>query len=99
MLVLLTVTVVFLDDGIEKLGEFGVRIVRSSVETNTRIKVLDTREDAGLESDTGCVTLILILLPNFLGKMLRKKRLSSSGEESSKIFKISSVFNTNTCTS
>jgi hypothetical protein len=86
------VTVVFLDNGIEQFGELGVGIVRTSVETNARIEVLDTRENAGLEGNSRFIALILILLPDLFGEMLGEKRLSSGGEESIEILKLISGF-------
>jgi ribosomal protein S28E/S33 len=46
---ILTVLVVLLNDLVEEGGEGGVRIVGSSVGTNTGVDVLATGEDAGLE--------------------------------------------------
>ena len=45
----LTVAVVLLDDLVKKLLELLVSIVGAGVETNARIEVLDTGEDASLE--------------------------------------------------
>jgi len=40
---------VVLDDLIEELAELGVSVVGSSVNTDTRINVLNARENASLE--------------------------------------------------
>lgn len=45
--------VVVLDNLIEKFVELGVGLVGSSINTDSRILVSNTREDAGLERNTG----------------------------------------------
>jgi hypothetical protein len=45
-------TMIVLDALIEKLVEFGISVVGSSVKTNTRILVSNTGEDASLERYT-----------------------------------------------
>jgi hypothetical protein len=49
MLSILAVLVIVLDDLIEELIELGVSIVRSSIDTNARILVSNTRENAHFE--------------------------------------------------
>ena len=58
------------DDLVEELVESGVRVVGTSVDTDAGVKVLDAREDAGLEADTGSIRLVLVLLPDTFGKVL-----------------------------
>ena len=62
------VTVVVLNDLVEELGEGGVRVHRSSIGTNVGVWVLATGEDASLERNSSGIGLVLVLLPNFLGK-------------------------------
>ena len=52
MLILWTVAVVFLSDSVEKFVEFGVCMVGSSIETDSRVKVGNSGEDTRLESYT-----------------------------------------------
>ena len=47
-----SMTVIVFDDLVEELGELSVGIVRSGIKSDSGVEVLDTREDAGLESDT-----------------------------------------------
>ena len=82
------VTMVVLDDLIEKLVELGVGTVGTSIEADTGIEVLDTRVDAGLESDAHVAFLVLVLIPDLRGQVLAKRRLGASREESLEILKI-----------
>ena len=82
------VTMIVLDDLIEKLVELGVGTVGTSIETDTGIEVLDTRVDAGLESDAHIARLVLVLLPDLLGQVLAERRLGASGEESVEVLEL-----------
>mmetsp|Transcript_48843 Transcript_48843/g.66506 ORF Transcript_48843/g.66506 Transcript_48843/m.66506 type:complete len:318 (-) Transcript_48843:69-1022(-) len=75
-----SVTVVVLNNLIEELVELRVSFVGTSVNTNTRVKVLDTGEDAGLESDTVLILLVLVFFPDILREALAKLRFAVSGE-------------------
>ena len=58
--------VVVEDDVVEELGPLGVGVVGAGVKADARVEVLDAREDAGLERDTGSVRLVLEFLPSLL---------------------------------
>ena len=55
MFCVFAVTVVSLNDLVEKRRELGVARVRACVSTDTRINVLATRENGELEGDTSVV--------------------------------------------
>ena len=69
MLGVFTVLMVLFDDLIEELGEAGVGIVGTSIASDSRVKVLNSREDASFESNSGAIFLILELVPKSLGKV------------------------------
>lgn len=81
MLVGLLVAVVLLDDLVEQVSESSIGIVRASIQTNAGVEVLDAREDARLERHTARILLVLVLLPNVLGEVLREQRLGAWREE------------------
>ena len=91
MLVRWFVTVVLLDDWIKELSEGGVRVVRTGVDTDAGIEVLDSREDAGPERDTGSIGLVLILLPDCLGQVLGQRGLCAFWEERFKVLELIST--------
>jgi len=70
---------------VEELVELGVSVVRSSVDSDTGVLVLDTREDASLESNALRARLVFVLFPNFLGQALFELRFAFWGEESFKV--------------
>jgi len=74
------VTVVVLDNLIEELVELAVGFVGTGIDTDTGVKVLDTGVDAGLESDTILILLVLVFFPDLLGEGLGKLRLAVSRE-------------------
>jgi len=84
-------TVIVKDDGVEKLWELGVRRVRTSIETDSRVEVFNTGENASLESDSTVIRLVLVLFPHFFSHASCESRLGSSGEESTIIFKLIST--------
>jgi hypothetical protein len=77
------VTVVLLNDEIKELVELGVRIVGAGIETDARVEVLHTREDASLEGDAACIRLVLVLIPHSRSKVSRESRAGAFGEEGS----------------
>jgi len=81
MLVSLTVTVIVLDNFIEKWGESIVGIVGSSVDTNTRVSPLGSGEDTLLEGETVFIFLVLAFFPNIWGKAFEKDGVGTSWEE------------------
>lgn len=80
-----TMTVIIFNDSVKEFVEFGVGRVRTSVEANTRIEVLDTREAAGLERDSSFILLVFVLLPNLFGKFPREGRFGLASREESVI--------------
>ena len=85
MLVSWLVTVIVLDDLVEEFVELGVRIVRAGIDTDSRVEVLHTREDASLEGNSLSAFLVLVLLPNFFSQAFAKLRRGSLWEESLEI--------------
>ena len=65
--------VILLDDVVEEIFEGGVRLLRASVDTDTRVDVLAAREDALLERDTGSVLLVVILVPHLLREVFAEE--------------------------
>ena len=80
MLVSLLVTVVRFDDLVHEWGEGVVRVVGSSVNSDTGVGPFTSREDALSESESEFISSILALLPNILGKALLEEGSSSSWE-------------------
>ena len=70
MLIVGTVTMVVLNDLIEELIEGEVGVVGASIHANSRVEVLASREDTSLEGNTSRIALILVFVPDFLGKVL-----------------------------
>jgi len=70
---------------IEELVESSVSVLRSGVDSDTRVLVLDTREDASFESNSLSARLVFVLLPNFLGEALFELRFAGWSEESFEI--------------
>jgi hypothetical protein len=68
VLISLGVTVVVIDNFIEKWGESIVGIVGSSVDTNTRVGPFGSGEDSLLESESVFIFLVLAFFPNIWGK-------------------------------
>jgi len=64
-----SVTVVLLNDFVEKFAELGVRCVGTSVEADSGIKVCNSREAASLEADARAAGLVLVLGPDLLGQV------------------------------
>jgi hypothetical protein len=67
-----SMTVIFLNDSVEKFVEFFIRIVRTSISTDSRIKIGNSREAASLESDTSSAALVFVLSPDLLCKISRE---------------------------
>jgi hypothetical protein len=64
-----SVTVVLLNNFVEKFAELGIRVVGTSVEADSGIKVCDSREAASLEADASGAGLVFVLVPDFLGQV------------------------------
>ena len=86
----LGVTMVLLDDLVEHWSEGSVGVMAASIDTDSRVGVLGTREDGCLERDTTSVLLVLKLIPHSLVEVFAEKRSSASGEDgkSSKILRL-----------
>jgi len=82
VLVILLVLVIVLNDLVEELLKLGVGLVGTGVNTDARVLVGNSGENASLEADTGVARLVLVLLPNLLGEALLELRLALWGEES-----------------
>ena len=80
VLVSLGVSVVVQDNLIEQWGEGIVRIVGSSVDTDTRVGPLGSGEDGLLEGEAELILLVLALLPDIWGKAFAEDGLGSSWE-------------------
>jgi len=55
VLIVESVTVVLLDNLVEELVEALVGIMGTSIKADTRVQVLDTREDASFECYSACI--------------------------------------------
>jgi len=76
----LVVTMVVFDDWVKKLFELSVGFVGSSIDTNARVGVSDTRVNISLEGDTILITLVFVLFPNFFGQVLAESGLAAFWE-------------------
>jgi len=75
-----TMSVVLLDDLVEKWGEGVVGIVGSSVDTNTRVGPLSTGEDSLFERETIFISSVFACFPDIWGKALLEERSSTGWE-------------------
>jgi hypothetical protein len=85
VLIIFSMLVVVLNNLVENLGELGISIVRSGIETDTRVLVGNTRENAGLESYTFFAGLVLILIPDLFCKAYFSLRFGSFLKELVKV--------------
>ena len=69
----LSVSVVLKDDWVEKVCEFLIGIKGSSIDTDSRIEVFASREDASLEGYTESISLIFVLIKDCWGAVLAHK--------------------------
>jgi len=58
---------------VEKLIELGVGAVRSSINTDSGIKIFHSGENAGFETDSRVILLVLVLFPNFFGQIFGER--------------------------
>jgi hypothetical protein len=93
VLIVRTVTVVVLDDLVEELVEGSVGVVGTSIDTDARVEVLDTGEDASFERYTLGALLVFVLVPNFLCKVPLERGLDffTLREEGVKVLELVSV--------
>ena len=73
---------------VEELVEGRVGVGGAGVDTNSGVLVLNSREDASLESNALGAFHVLVLFPDFLGKALLEFRFALTGEEGVEIFEI-----------
>lgn len=60
--------VVCLNDSVEERAKGFIGVMRSSVDTNTRIWVLTSREDGLSETETGRIFFVFQVVPSLLVK-------------------------------
>jgi hypothetical protein len=63
-------TMIVLDALIEKLVEFGISIVGSSINTDTRVGPLGSREDSLLEGESIFISSVFACFPDIWGEAL-----------------------------
>jgi len=71
-----SVLVVVGDTLVEELVEAGVSVLRTGIDTNTRVLILNTGENTSFESNALGAFLIFVFFPNFFGEALFKFRLA-----------------------
>ena len=81
MLVSWAVTVVVLDDLVEKLVELVVGVVGASIDADSRVLVGNTRENAKFEGNTLLALLVLVFIPDFLCQTIFASGVCSSLKE------------------
>lgn len=80
MLVTGRVTVVLLDDLVKHFIEAVVGVVGSGVDTDSRVEVHASGEEASLEGDTAGVGLVFVLFPDLLGEVSGESGVGALGE-------------------
>ena len=60
-------TVIVKNNFVEKFVELGVRTVGTCIAADSRVEVLNSGEDASLESNSIIIKLVLVFFPDFLG--------------------------------
>ena len=70
MLSLLGMSMILLNNLVKQVCECGVRVMRPSVDSNTRVSVLAAGEDSLFKSEMELVFTVLQLLPNFSCQVL-----------------------------
>ena len=73
MLVAGAVTMIVLNDPIKEVLEGDIRVVGASVDTDSRVEVLTSREDALLEGNTTRIELVMVFVPDFFGQVLAQE--------------------------
>ena len=81
MLCCLGMTMVLLDNLIHDRSKGRVRVMRASIDTDTRVCVLATRENASLEWITARILLVLKLIPNIAREELAQEGTCSIRED------------------
>ena len=80
MLIAGTVTMIVLNDPIKEVLERDIRVLRASIDADSRVNVLTSREDAGLEGNSFRIALIVVFVPDFLSKVFTEERFGALGE-------------------
>jgi hypothetical protein len=80
MLGIFSMSVILQDDWVKEIFELLICCSGSGVDTDSRINILASREDASLKGHTECIRLVMVLVPNSLGTVLADERFSSCWE-------------------
>ncbi len=80
MLISLAVSVIFIYYFIEERSEGVVRVVRTGIDTDTRLSPLAARIDGLLKCESILIFLVLQLFPEFGGQALAKQGFGTCGE-------------------
>jgi hypothetical protein len=80
VLIVLSMSVILSDNLVEKWGEGIVRVVGSSVDTNTRVGPFSSGEDSLFERETIFVSSVFASFPDIWGKAFLEERRSSRWE-------------------
>ena len=80
MLIGRTVTMIVLNDPIKEVLKGGVGVFGASIDADTRVEVLTSREDASLEGYSSRIGLIMVFVPDIFGKVLAEERCRAFGE-------------------
>ena len=65
---------------IKEVLEGGVGVLGASIDADTRVEVLTSREDASLEGYSSRIGLIMVFVPDVFGKVLAEERCCAFGE-------------------
>tara|TARA_B100000780_G_C20926895_1_gene369416 strand:- start:227 stop:505 length:279 start_codon:yes stop_codon:yes gene_type:complete len=75
------VLVVVGDALVEELVEACVSVLRTGIDTNSRVLILNTGENTSFESNALFAFHVLVFFPNFFGEALFKLRLAVLGKK------------------
>jgi len=87
-----SMTMIFLNNFVEKLVESSVSIVWSGIETNSWVLVLDTWEDHCFERNSSFILHIFVFIPDFLCQIFLQSRFRCISEECWEVLKLFSWF-------
>jgi hypothetical protein len=76
---------------IKKLVEGCVGVMRSSIDTNARVLILNTGEDASFKSNALSARHVFVFFPNFFSQAFGELGLGSWGEEGLEFFQFFST--------
>jgi len=81
MLVTWSMLVVVLNNLVEEVSELSVGIVGSGIGTDSRVNILNSRENASFERYTKFIGFIVVFVPDILSKIFADERFSSFWED------------------